>query len=680
MRIQTQICIIGSGFAGAIMASRLTDAGFSVTLLERGPWRSTLPVNSSGIKNTSPLPAGKKLITGFLRTFNHPKLPFKSITPSKHGLFEYSVHKGINTACSSGVGGGSHVYGALLERSPDPEYWDTTINGLSEEVMNEHYCRVEKELKAISPKTISQIPNFTPDKWANNSVFDVSDAVAQPTMALLFDQNEIDQDKSNEIKRKVARFKGDSLFGSPSGAKSTVDFLYLIPALKKGLKILDMHEVTLIKKTTGIKKTSDSLSSSSANSTYTVNAKNLRNNQSLEINCQHVFLAAGTMNTVKLLFKSQINGDLNKMPMLGQGFGSNGDYSALWELQDKDSDFTRGTPCHGRVAIPDTSDKPNYVLGGVDVPRLPNWFPKFIREKVNSQKHNLLLIGMGADAADGVFGFQKNQLTLTYNQKNSPIFEQIRQGFKQVEKSSGRPVRNAYKPVTVHPLGGAKLAENEQEGVINYKGEIFSNPELYIVDASALPKAVGGPPSLTIGAWSSYVAEQFIQNHSATLKKTQFMTDKDLNTKNLIGKSFKDLDAIFSALPAPTEQEADGNYWGKLIMARGLGLTPYLMRRPIVWGLEKILLKSWKGKSFNKNKGINLFSRGENPKKALPFNVAVKISRDGSGNVIQLNYDMEKNPKKFRKILGEARQLNESEWLACMYYGEKNWLYYILEK
>lgn len=676
MQIQTQICIIGSGFAGAIMASRLTDAGFSVTLLERGPWRSTLPVNSSGIKNTSPLPAGKKLITGLLRTFNHPKRTFKSITPSKHGLFEYSVHKGINTVCSSGVGGGSHVYGALLERSPDPEYWDTTINGLNEGMINEHYCRVEKELKAIPPKTISQMPNFTPDKWSNSSIFDVSGAVAQPAMALLFDQSEIDQDEANEIKREVARFKGDSLFGSPCGAKSTVDFLYLIPALKKGLKILDMHEVTLINKTAGIKETSSSVS----NSSYTINAKNLRNNQSLEINCQHVFLAAGTMNTVKLLFKSQIDDGLNNMPMLGQGFGSNGDYSALWELQDKDSDFTKGTPCHGKVAIPGTSDKPNYVLGGVDIPKLPNWFPKSIRTKVNRQKHNLLLIGMGADAADGAFGFHKNQLTLTYDQKNSPIFEQIRQGFKQVAETSRRPVRYGYKPVTVHPLGGAKMAENKKEGVVDYKGEVFDNPGLYIIDASVLPKAIGGPPSLTIGAWSSLVAESFIKDHPPSIEDTKVMMNKTLCTKNLIGKSFKDLDAIFSALPAPREQEADGNYWGKLIMARGLGLTPYLMRRPIIWGLEKILLKSWKGKNFNKNKGINLFSRDDNPKKALPFNVAVKISRDGSGNVIQLDYDIAKNPKKFRKILGEARQLNESEWLARMYYGKKNWLYYILEK
>jgi len=672
MRIQAEICIIGSGFAGSVMASRLTDAGFSVILLERGPWRSTLPVNSSGILKTSPLPTtGKHLISGLLRTFNHPKLPWKSITPSKHGLFEYSVHDGINTVCASGVGGGSHVYGALLSRSPDADYWNTTISGLNEEVMDKHYCRVEQELKAIAPQSIGQIPNFTADKWSDSSIFDVSEAITQPAMGLLFNKSETDQHNGDsqvgrlEIKRKEARFKGDSVFGSPSGAKSTVDFLYLIPALKKGLKILDMHEVHTIQK--------------SSHGTYAVSAKNLRNNQALNINCKHVFVAAGTMNTIKLLFKSQFNGGLNKMPMLGQGFGSNGDYSALWELQDKNSDFTQGTPCHGRVAIPGTSNKPNYVLGGVSLPRLPRWTPKFISKKINQQKHNLLLIGMGADTADGVFKLKENHLLLTYEQKNSPIFEQIRSGFKQVEKSSGCAVRYSYKPVTVHPFGGAKMADNKKEGVVDYKGEVFDNPELYIVDASVLPNAVGGPPSLTISAWSSYVAEQFIQKHSPTTEKVQIMTNKDLNTKNLIGKSFKDLDAIFSALPAPSELETDGHYWGSLIMARGVGWIPYFARRPLVLGLEKILLRNWKGKGFDQDKGINLFKSYDKPKKALPFNVAIQISRDGTGDVVQLDYNIAKNPEKFRKILGEARQLNENEWLARMYYGKKNWFYYSLK-
>ncbi len=46
----SRVVIIGSGFGGSVTASRLTEAGFDVTILERGPWRDTLPVKNVGIK------------------------------------------------------------------------------------------------------------------------------------------------------------------------------------------------------------------------------------------------------------------------------------------------------------------------------------------------------------------------------------------------------------------------------------------------------------------------------------------------------------------------------------------------------------------------------------------------------------------------------------------------------
>jgi cholesterol oxidase len=663
VQINTDICIIGSGFSGAIIASRLVDAGYSVTVLERGPWRKTRPVTSSGITQSTPFPRGIKILTRLLRTLHHPKLPFKSLTLSKKGLYEYGVYKGVNTVCSSGVGGGSHVYGALLERSPNKEYWNGITDTLNEELMDAHYERVESELLARSPTSVSDIPNYTPEKWKNSHIFNVSDDISQPSMGLLFPGT---SPSDEQFERHVSRYKGDSVFGSPSGAKGTVDFLYLIPALKKGLKLLDMHEVNNLQKLTS--------------GGYKVDAINHRTNKSLSVNCQKVILTAGTMNTVKLLFQSRSTGGLQGMPMLGEGFGSNGDYSALWELQDTKSDFTKGTPCHGRVAIPGAPKEPDYVLGGVDMPPIPSWVPRFIRHSIDRQKHNVLLIGMGADAADGKFSFQNNKLNLKYDQKNSPIFEQIRQGFKQVGKLSGKPVRYGYKAVTVHPFGGAKIGRDDSDGVVGSNGEVFGNPSLFIADGSVLPKAVGGPPSLTIGAWSSHVADQIIKTYSPSKKTEKLMTEYNLVSEKLVAKSFKELDAIFAALPSPVSLDVDGHYWGKLLVTRGLTLFPFFIRRPLVWAFEKILFLNWKGKSFSGEKGINLFKSYEKPKKALPFKVGLSISRDGSGQVVQLDYNIEKNPKKFRKILGEARQLNESEWLAKMYYGDKNWLYYILKK
>src|SRR6056297_1300253 len=52
-----EVLIIGSGFGGSVAAARLAEAGVDVALLERGPWRDTLPVQSMGIPNRIRYPA-----------------------------------------------------------------------------------------------------------------------------------------------------------------------------------------------------------------------------------------------------------------------------------------------------------------------------------------------------------------------------------------------------------------------------------------------------------------------------------------------------------------------------------------------------------------------------------------------------------------------------------------------
>jgi choline dehydrogenase-like flavoprotein len=44
------VIVIGSGFGGSISTNRLALAGLKVLVLERGPWRDSLPVRSMGIE------------------------------------------------------------------------------------------------------------------------------------------------------------------------------------------------------------------------------------------------------------------------------------------------------------------------------------------------------------------------------------------------------------------------------------------------------------------------------------------------------------------------------------------------------------------------------------------------------------------------------------------------------
>jgi cholesterol oxidase len=42
-------------------------------------------------------------------------------------------------------------------------------------------------------------------------------------------------------------------------------------------------------------------------------------------------------------------------------------------------------------------------------------------------------------------------------------------------------------------------------------GEVYGQPGLYVLDAAALPAAPGGPPSMSIAAWSSWVSARFLE-------------------------------------------------------------------------------------------------------------------------------------------------------------------------
>ena len=66
-------------------------------------------------------------------------------------------------------------------------------------------------------------------------------------------------------------------------------------------------------------------------------------------------------------------------------------------------------------------------------------------------------------------------------------------------------------PITMHQWGGACVGRDPDHGVVDHNGEVYGNPGLFVADGSALPAAVGGPPSLTIAAWAHHVAERLAE-------------------------------------------------------------------------------------------------------------------------------------------------------------------------
>src|SRR3954452_9024277 len=61
-----------------------------------------------------------------------------------------------------------------------------------------------------------------------------------------------------------------------------------------------------------------------------------------------------------------------------------------------------------------------------------------------------------------------------------------------------------------HPLGGCRMADSKELGVVDHRCEVFDNEGLFCIDSSAIPSSLGVNPSLTISAVSERAAAQLV--------------------------------------------------------------------------------------------------------------------------------------------------------------------------
>jgi len=149
---------------------------------------------------------------------------------------------------------------------------------------------------------------------------------------------------------------------------------------------------------------------------------------------------------------------------------------------------------------------PMMILNTLPFADIP--LPQFLKRKV--LQRTLIIAGMGNDESGSV-RLKNNRLEINYDPSNSVIYDDIRDAAKIVADELGGSLSGGDKPTTAHPMGGASIGADELHGVIDSSGQVFGHPGLYVCDGAALPAPVGGPPSLTIGAWADFVADSFIQ-------------------------------------------------------------------------------------------------------------------------------------------------------------------------
>jgi cholesterol oxidase len=487
------VIVIGSGFGGSISANRLSLAGLKVLVLERGPWRDSLPVRSMGIEKRAPFPYGMKAFTHLLRTVH---LGTRSLTLNKSGMFEMFSYPGLGVLAVSAVGGGSHGWAGMLAPPQDPAYWRERHPDLSPAEIEKYYDKVLADMEAVPLTQRHWVPQSV---WTHLAAFpngQCRPADPQPHMAIKvpYSENEVGQvtESSGGVKRQTCAFDGDSFLGSRGGAKASVDFIYLAPVLKTNATVRDMCEVTKIIRDPSILPAG-----------YTVHFSSLRGGQKEVARSKRIILAAGTMNTMRLLFVSSSEpGGLAPMPSLGRAFGGNGDLFGAWFKESAQPSTFEAAPILGRFKV-DGRETPFVGMGGMPgIDTLP--LPFFAKKKLGK---TVPLIGMGADSGKASARYEKGAVLVDYDQTQQPIFEEIREAIRALGAQSALKTWSIKKPITIHAWGGACLGPSADRGVVDHNGQVYGNPGLFVADAAALPAAAGTPPSLTIAAWAHHVAD-----------------------------------------------------------------------------------------------------------------------------------------------------------------------------
>ena len=319
------------------------------------------------------------------------------------------------------------------------------------------------------PKNADKIPNHTSHAWKDASYLLPIAEADQQELAMLLPEEFGGSPQAN--RKATAMNSTDGTYGSLYGAKTTVDAAYLIPRLGEKLTIHALHEVTFIFKN---------------EDGYRVVVKDHQQKITKIFQTKYLILAAGMMNTIKILCENEAVGNLMSMPNLGEGFGTNGDLASEWEPGENHTISTQGLSCHGRLKIADQPEGVSQMIGGSEPFPYPWWVPSFLRKKTDELNKKYAVIAMSPDTAHGRVRFDNGRVKIDYSMDKEEIF-------------------------TCHPLGGCRISATTDTGVVSSTGEIHNNPNLFITDASVFPAPTGGPPSLNIAVWSSYVAQELIK-------------------------------------------------------------------------------------------------------------------------------------------------------------------------
>jgi cholesterol oxidase len=553
MRRHYDVVIVGSGFGGSIAACRLARARkpdgspVSVCVLERGKryHRGEFPRDVARTKEWWWRNGGRN---------------------GWKGLLEFRSFNNASILCASGVGGTSLVYldvqvnafpSSFEARGEKGRRWPRLDGREWKDELQPYYLMLERALR----------PTPIPDPTVKTRALKAAaDAVGEGHRFRLLDlaiywggRGVLVDDPYGDAGPPQAgcRYCGECYIGCNTHSKNTMDLTYLWHAERAGAEVYSQHNVSAIEP--------NGPDHPAHPGGYTVHYEDLRwGGFSGRVSGQTLIVAAGTMGTAELMLRAQrgyksgrqrIDPSLpNLSPMLGQYFSGNGDFGAAAFETNRETNPMIGPTITAAIDHGDNAAGGFLIEDGGFPDVLRAYLRRFpggiafgrrilgaFRDLLGRDENRKLVEGvfaqldfetirdclpflvMGQDAADGKMGLdEEGCLTIDWtHEKSLSFFREIENTVRRISetRTPGLDGNAVFAPtwsigknlVTVHPLGGCAMGKDADHGVVSSFGEVYNYRNLYILDGSIVPSAIGPNPSKTIGALAERGAAHIIQ-------------------------------------------------------------------------------------------------------------------------------------------------------------------------
>lgn len=506
--------VVGSGFGGSVSALRLAEKGYKVCVLERGKRYRDSDYAKSNWQLWKWLWAPSVFFSGI-----------QKLTFLKHALI----------LSGSGVGGGSLGYCAVLLEPPEPFFRDPQWADLQSD-----WRQTLAPYYALARKMLGVTTN--PRLWRSDDLLREyarelgRDSYFKPTEVGIY-FGDPDREQPDPFfggagpARRGCDHSGACMVGCRQGGKNSLDRNYLYLAEKLGVTIIPETLVTELRAT---------------DNGYLVEAERSTKwpvRRKATFNARGVVIAAGALETNRLLMWCAQSGHLQLSPQLGKVVRTNSEVLLGVRSKNKTDRFCDGISITSSLFVDDhTHIEPVRYPAGSDVMFWlsalltddGSFLPRPVRFILNCLRHPLQWLSTLYP-----FGWAKRSIILLVMQTFDNRFElALKRRWwwpftkKLVSKSQSKPIPsyipqanaaaraiakkisgtplNAItevlfnKPLSAHILGGCVIGRDASTGVIDAQCRVFGYDNLYIVDGSAIPANLGVNPSLTITALAEY--------------------------------------------------------------------------------------------------------------------------------------------------------------------------------